>query len=55
MASLEKERVSALCVNLGHGSDQKVDGGETVRASQVLEKIQAREREQSGIVLLFRC
>jgi len=41
MASLEKETVSALCVNLGHGSSQKVDGGETVRASQVPEIIQA--------------
>jgi len=45
MASLEKETVSALCVNLGHGSDQKVDGGETVRASQVLEIIRKRVSE----------
>jgi len=35
MALFEKETVSALCVNLGHGSDQKVDGGEVTRASQV--------------------
>jgi hypothetical protein len=41
MASLEKETVSALCVNLGHGSEQKVDGGEIARASQVPETIQA--------------
>ena len=41
MASLEKETVSALCVNLGHGSDDKVDGGEIARADQVLQRIQA--------------
>ena len=43
MASLEKETVSALCVNLGHGSDKKVDGGEIARAEQVLQRIQAGE------------
>lgn len=45
MASLEKETVSALCVNLGHGSDKKVDGGEIARADQVLKIIRKRVAE----------
>ena len=39
MGLWETETVSALCVDLGHGSGRKVDGGETARAPQVLELI----------------
>ena len=34
--TMDGHRVSALCVNLGHGSGHKVDGGETARAQQVV-------------------
>jgi len=42
---MDGQRVSALCVNLGHGSGHKVDGGETARAHQVLEIIRKRASE----------
>ena len=37
--TMDGQIVSALCVNLGHGSGHKVDGGETARAHQVAQVI----------------